>query len=278
VKECNFLENISSLEDSDIEAFFAVYVQHAQVKPRSNADIQKYSTSLGSLNIFLRGNWAFSNSFLYMFSMCVYFLHHICMRISADIYPDFIPYLDRDGLMSRKDYIFVYTLLMHYACVENPSKYFHNICKHLPETVQQCIAAFLQQTVNKLDLTRDYLHETIVNVRSDVEISSLVPLPLSLPVTSGRLNVNDNGCCTSAITTVNAHGSLDGFNSLSGSNIKDSTTIDNEASGSTKSLSLTPVQQERLSTLNDSQTFAPPTPKTELLEQRTRELLGLRVS
>ncbi|XP_034490208.1 golgin subfamily A member 4 isoform X3 [Drosophila innubila] len=246
-KECNFIEEISTIEDSDIEAFYAVYVQHAQVKPRSDMDILKYSTSLGSLNIFLR-----------------------------DIYPDFIPNLDRDGRVSRKDYIFVYTLLMHYACVQNPSKYFHNICEHLPETVQQCIAAFLQQTVNKPDLTRDYLHETIVNVRSDVDISSLDPLPLSLPATCGRSISNDSSCCSSAITTVNAHGGLDGFNSLSGSNIRDLTTIDNEASGSTKSLSLTPVPQERLSTLNDSQIFAPPTPKTELLEQRTRELLGLR--
>ncbi|KAM8718817.1 hypothetical protein ACLKA7_001515 [Drosophila subpalustris] len=243
VKKCNFegiIGNISSLEDSNIEAFYAVYVQYAS--PVDN------SFALGPLNTFLKDN-----------------------------YPDFLPNLDCDGRVVPADYIFVYTLLMHYTCVQNPSKYFHNICNNLPETVQQCIAAFFEQTVNKPDLTRNFLRQTIINV-NDVENSFLVPEPLPVlnSSPSGHLNSGRCGFSSPTITTVNIHGSIDGFNSLSGSNIKDSTTIDNEASEKTKSLSLTPVQQDAFKTQNDSQIYAPPTPKTELLEQRTRELLGLR--
>lgn len=197
----------------------------------------------------------------------------------ADKYPDFLPNLDCDGRVVPADYIFVYTLLMHYTCVQNPSKYFHDICNNLPESVQQCIAAFFQQTVNKPDLTRNFLRQTIVNV-NDAENSFLVPEPLPVLNSSppGHLNSGGSGSSSPTITTVNVHGSTDGFNSLSGSNIKDSTTIDNEASGKTKSLMRTPVQQEVFRTQNDSQIYAPTTPKTELLEQRTRELRGLRVS
>ncbi|KAL7743012.1 hypothetical protein ACLKA6_011372 [Drosophila palustris] len=243
VKKCNFegiIGNISSLEDSNIEAFYAVYVQYAS--PVDN------SFALGPLNTFLKDN-----------------------------YPDFLPNLDCDGRVVPADYIFVYTLLLHYTCVQNPSKYFHNICNNLPETLQQCIASFFEQTVNKPDLTRNFLRQTIVNV-NDVENSFLVPEPLPVlnSSPSGHLNSGRCGFSSPTITTVNIHGSIDGFNSLSGSNNKDSTTIDNEASEKTKSLSLTPVQRDAFKTQNDSQIYAPPTPKTELLEQRTREVLGLR--
>ncbi|KAH8308555.1 hypothetical protein KR044_010332, partial [Drosophila immigrans] len=174
------------------------------------------------------------------------------------------------------DYVYVYTLLMHYTCVQNPSEYFHDICRDLPEVVQQCIAEFFKQTVNGLQLTRDCLRQTILNIETQSntdEDSFLVPV-VPESSTPDRYNMHRNGSCTSSVTSTTL--SNDGSNSLSSSltdGNKDSSTVASAAIEKTKSASL---QRERRSAMTEIQICAPPTPKTELLEQRTRELLGLR--
>ncbi|KRF82044.1 putative leucine-rich repeat-containing protein DDB_G0290503 isoform X2 [Drosophila virilis] len=209
VEKCNFIENITSLENSDIEAFFAFYAQYAQVKlPASPSSV---TIPLELLQTFLRDN-----------------------------YPNFEPRLELDGHIVAADYIYVYTLLMHYTCVQSPSEYFQNICTNLPYNIQQYIAEFFQQTIKKPQMTRDHLHETIVSI------------PLSV----------QNKC--------------NGNNSMIDSNTMDSASLDADASASTNPVTPKPVKRELINLPGVSQMPAPPTPKTELLEQCTRELLGLR--
>ncbi|KAH8385802.1 hypothetical protein KR093_011782, partial [Drosophila rubida] len=241
VNKCNFIEYISSLEESDIEAFYAIYVQYAKFEPTPG----QYSSSLGPLQIFLK-----------------------------DIYADFSPILDCEGRVTASDYVYVYTLLMHYTCVQNPSKYFHNICENLPEIVQQYIAAFFEQTVDGLQLTRDCLRQAILNIYSNTdEYSFLVPV-IAKNSTPDRLNMHRSVSCSSSITTTSV--SNDGINCSSPSltdNNKNVSIIVSAAVENTKTVS---QQRERISAISEIQICAPPTPKTELLELRTRELLGLR--
>ncbi|XP_034100399.1 trichohyalin isoform X2 [Drosophila albomicans] len=244
VNECHFIENITSLEESDIEAFYAIYEQYANFEPGQN------SSCLEPLQIFLK-----------------------------DIYADFTPIFDGEGRVATTDYVYVYTLLMHYTCVQKPNKYFHNICKNLPETVQQCIAEFFKQTVDGLQLTRDCLQQTIVNIQIQNDIdedSFLVPL-VPQSSTPDRLTMHRNGNCSSSITSITPL-PRDVTNCLSisladSSNNKDSSSI---VSATMENSSALLLQRERRSTMNEIQMCAPATPKTELLDQRTRELFGLR--
>lgn len=232
VKECNFIEDFEILESSDIEAFYAVYSQHAQAElPIKHSS----PSSMGPLQIFLRGMFYTSllKISLYM-NIIVYF---------AEICPEFKPHFDSEGRIVPSDYIYVYTLLMHYTCVQNPRKYFHDICTKLPKSVQGGIAAFFQQTVNLPQLTRHHLRETIINVRIDTENST-----------------DDDIEPLSEINSVN-------------STPLDIKTIDTTDSTRTSSLS-----KKWIKPMATSPIVTPPTPKTELLEQKTRELRGLRVN
>ncbi|XP_030564467.1 nucleoprotein TPR isoform X2 [Drosophila novamexicana] len=209
VQKCNFIENITSLENSDIEAFFAFYAQYAQVKlPASPSSV---TIPLELLQTFLRDN-----------------------------YPNFEPRLELDGRIVAADYIYVYTLLMHYTCVQSPSEYFQNICTNLPYNIQQYIAEFFQQTIKKPQMTRNHLHETIVSIPVSVQNKS------------------------------------NGSNSMIDSNTLDSASLDDDTSASTNPATPKTVKRELINFPGVSLMPAPPTPKTELLEQCTRELLGLR--
>ncbi|XP_032594071.2 sporulation-specific protein 15 isoform X2 [Drosophila grimshawi] len=212
VQKCNFIENISCLEDSDIEAFFAnmqyAGVELATKQPESPLNITPF---LGSLKTFLQDN-----------------------------YPDFEPHFEHDGRIANEDYIYVYTLLMHYTCIQSPITYFHNICNDLPKTMQQCIVVFFEQIVNDPELTRNRLRRIIRNIREDAEI-----------------NTNSSVSALASSTT-------------------DSTPIDNDAIGCANPVTPSPVQKKLHSLCDSSQMPVPSTPRTELLEQRTRELLGLR--
>ncbi|XP_030572200.1 early endosome antigen 1-like isoform X3 [Drosophila novamexicana] len=229
VQKCNFIENITCIEDSDIEAFFTFYAQHAQVKLPASSSSRTFP--MGQLKTFL-----------------------------GDIYPNFKPRLELDGRVVTADFIYVYTLLMHYTCVQRPSEYFHNICKNLPDNIQQCIAAFFQQTIQNPEMTRIRLHETIINIRY---------------ITENNFSVNSSSC--SPLSHMSVHNISDGNSYLLNSN-KDSPSFDNDVSASTSTSPVTsgPMKRELISLLDRSQWVTPPTPKTELLEQRTRELLGLR--
>lgn len=109
--------------------------------------------------------------------------------------------------------------------------------------MQAGIAAFFQQTVNLPQLTRHHLRETIINVRIDTENSidgDIEPLSEINSVNSTPLDIN---------------------------------TID--TTDSTRAASLSKKWIKPMAT---SPIVTPPTPKTELLEQKTRELRGLRVN
>ncbi|XP_016984622.2 interaptin isoform X4 [Drosophila rhopaloa] len=227
VSECRFTEaNYITLEQTDIEAFFAVFVEKAQVEAVVQEALQAQPKNHRSpLQAFIR-----------------------------EIYPEFCAHISGRGKLVESDYLYVYTLLLHYSCVKQPSMFFHSLCKKLPELMQTCIAALFEKTVER-QLTRDYLRQTIANVASVY-----------------RLGAQVSPCHPSSSLSPDLH-----------SDVTPSPTSSTPTSPQPPSS--TPHmhhrdrdrQRERLRLqLSANEMPAPPTPKTELLEQRTRELRGVR--
>jgi len=172
-----------------------------------------------------------------------------CKFSHADNYPEFIAQQDDKEVDLPLDCLYVYTLLLHYSCVKKPSLFFHNICNKLPELTQTCIASFFRETVDRL-LTREYLSQAIANVavvyRQGVSTSVSPCLPSSSLSPDPR---SDDAPCPST-----------------------------PSSSSSQPSSSTPQlrnHREQLR-LNGCEMPPPSTPKTELLEQRTKELRGIR--
>ncbi|KPU75415.1 uncharacterized protein Dana_GF28129 [Drosophila ananassae] len=148
VNECSFIEsNYITLEQTDIEGFFTVYVQQAEaeteVAQALQSQLEHPTQSPGGRNT--RRPTALQ-------------------AFIKEIYPEFTLHLDNFGHLVGSDYLYVYTLLLHYTCVKRPSEFFHSICKKLSDATQTCVASFFQQTMDRPQLTRDCLRQAIANV------------------------------------------------------------------------------------------------------------------
>nr|NP_001259545.1 mushroom body defect, isoform L [Drosophila melanogaster]AGB95387.1 mushroom body defect, isoform L [Drosophila melanogaster] len=224
IGECHFIEsNYITLEQSDLDSFFSVFIQKIQETEnvKGKNELQDQPTEQSPL----------------------------VQEFLAHNYPEFIAQQDDKEVDLPLDCLYVYTLLLHYSCVKKPSLFFHNICNKLPELTQTCIASFFRETVDRL-LTREYLSQAIANVavvyRQGVSTSVSPCLPSSSLSPDPR---SDDAPCPST-----------------------------PSSSSSQPSSSTPQlrnHREQLR-LNGCEMPPPSTPKTELLEQRTKELRGIR--
>ncbi|KAH8258290.1 hypothetical protein KR038_009277, partial [Drosophila bunnanda] len=157
-------------------------------------------------------------------------------------YPEFNGHIDSQGRLAASDYLYAYSLLLHYKCVKQPSASFHSICKKLPVLTQSCICEFFQQTMNK-QLTRENLSQAIADVKSVFLGPGAAEIKQCRAISSQSLDSDGSGHCSSL-----------------GEDTPD-LPIDFIGPISSPSPKAMPP---------------PATPKTELLEQRTREVRGLQ--
>lgn len=136
----------------------------------------------------------------------------------------------------------MYSLLLHYKCVKQPSASFHSVCKKLPALTQSSICEFFQQTINR-PLTRESLRQAIANVSRVVQTPGAAENKACRATSSLSLDSDGSGHCSSL-----------------GDDAQD-LPIDFIGPMSSPSPKAMPP---------------PATPKTELLEQRTREVRGLQ--
>ncbi|XP_002042781.2 early endosome antigen 1 isoform X5 [Drosophila sechellia] len=224
IGKCQFIEpNYISLEQSDLDSFFSVFIRKIQEtqSDKGKKELQDQPTKpIPLVQEFLAHN-----------------------------YPEFI--VHQDGKEQPLDCLYVYTLLLHYSCVKKPSLFFHNICNSLPELTQTCIASFFGETVDRL-LTREYLSQSIANVAIIYQQGTQTSVSPCLPSSSLSPDPrSDDAQCPST-----------------------------PSSSSSQPSSSTPQlhnHRERLRLQMSGSEMPPPsTPKTELLEQRTKELRGIR--
>ncbi|KAL9891088.1 uncharacterized protein ACN427_009793 isoform 2-T2 [Glossina fuscipes fuscipes] len=124
ISECGFIElNVFNLEQTDIDAFYInVREKHHKI------------ASSNHLNLL---------DFLQQF------------------YPEFEAHCDDDNILSSADYIYVYTLLLHFSCVKYPQKFFHNICQKLPMSSQQIMGLLFITLLDLEKLNKDNLRHVI---------------------------------------------------------------------------------------------------------------------
>lgn len=157
-----------------------------------------------------------------------------------DQYADYNPLLDDENTISSAEYIYVYSLFLHFCCVKCPETNFHDICKRLSVNNQRNIAAFFNELIDCQSINREKLRQAIAG-------------------TALRSN-NSTG------TASDSHSS---------SNNSTGTTNNNYSSSSFPRLD-SPCRTSRYAAGNSSPRIVPPTPKSAMLEERTRELYNLR--
>lgn len=76
-------------------------------------------------------------------------------------YPSFIYHLDDSKKLSSRDYIYVYTLFMHFACVKIPNPHFHSSCTKLSAAHQSIVAEFLNTLLNNDDFSHAKIRSAV---------------------------------------------------------------------------------------------------------------------
>lgn len=64
----------------------------------------------------------------------------------SDEYPDFSPHTDDTDNLSTTDYIYVFSLLLHFSCMRKPNVYFHEKCQSLEQRHQIAISDFFKSS------------------------------------------------------------------------------------------------------------------------------------
>lgn len=156
------------------------------------------------------------------------------MRFLTVFYPDFEINFDDASNLIAADYIYFYSLLLHFCCVKKPLTPFHEICQRLPSFDQQCIASFFKQLLDVESVTKEALCKAIAAV--------------------GDIKITPSHADDSISNNIAGLG-MEGSSGLSRGNSPLKTP--NHCTG--------------------FQRNSPSTPKSFILEERTRELYNLRV-
>lgn len=142
----------------------------------------------------------------------------------------------------------MYTLLFHFCCVKFPETKFHEICRKLPNLSQRNIAILFKELQHNEKFNREFLRQII---------NELIELrPLQTETTTENVLTTSNGSVTSIGN--NSSINLNGNQNYHSSRLDSPSKISNHQNGNQRS--------------------SPVTPKSNLLEERTRELFHLRVS
>uniref|UniRef100_A0A1A9VVC8 Uncharacterized protein n=1 Tax=Glossina austeni TaxID=7395 RepID=A0A1A9VVC8_GLOAU len=79
-------------------------------------------------------------------------------------YPEFEVNRDDDDGLSSSDYIYAYSLMLHFSCVKYPQTFFHDICQKLPSSSQQSMALFFRELLEMEKLNKENLRHAVAEV------------------------------------------------------------------------------------------------------------------
>uniref|UniRef100_A0A1A9Z3S6 Uncharacterized protein n=1 Tax=Glossina pallidipes TaxID=7398 RepID=A0A1A9Z3S6_GLOPL len=124
ISECGFMEqNFFNLEQTDIDMFYINFSEKHHKIASSN--------------------------------------HLKLLDFLKQFYPEFEAHCDDDNILSSGDYIYVYTLLLHFSCVTYPQTFFHDICQKLPISSQQTMGLLFLKLLEMEKLNKDNLRHVI---------------------------------------------------------------------------------------------------------------------
>lgn len=83
-----------------------------------------------------------------------------------ETYPDYETLYDENNNVSSQDFVYVFSLLLHYSCVREKDEYFQFACTKLNSTFQMCIATFLEyitkQTIFNKEIIRTGIKQAAI--------------------------------------------------------------------------------------------------------------------
>ncbi|XP_013118955.2 golgin subfamily B member 1 isoform X1 [Stomoxys calcitrans] len=222
ITECGFMErNYFNIEQSDIDVFYQNF--SSQHPKTSNGKYKRISDFL------------------------------------KEFYPQFEAHQDDENCLSSSDYIYIYSILLHFSCVKHPHTIFHEICQRLPIHDQQCIASFFKELLDVESPDKETLRHAIGHV-------------VSTHVTPPRQR-NDSFSSNQSVSSGVSVGGMGSGSGGSGGSVAGSLISNSLLSpgiGRCDSPLKTPKR------CAGTQRISPTTPKSNLLEERTRELFNLR--
>uniref|UniRef100_A0A1A9VVX7 Uncharacterized protein n=1 Tax=Glossina austeni TaxID=7395 RepID=A0A1A9VVX7_GLOAU len=151
VSVCGFTEvNFLNLEETDIDMFYINFSKkHHKIDSSNHLKLLDFLQRKFLAEVYENEMKMFS---LKKFSN---------FNFSIEFYPEFEAHCDDDNILSSGDYIYVYTLLLHFSCVKYPQTFFHDICQKLPINSQQAMALLFLKLLEVEKLNKDNLRHVI---------------------------------------------------------------------------------------------------------------------
>ncbi|XP_070495735.1 uncharacterized protein [Chironomus tepperi] len=78
-----------------------------------------------------------------------------------ETYPDYETLYDENNNVSSQDFVFVFSLLLHYSCIQEKDEYFQLACTKLNSTFQMCIATFFEYITKQTIFNKETLRTGI---------------------------------------------------------------------------------------------------------------------
>lgn len=85
---------------------------------------------------------------------------HLMNPLTA-YYPTFHPILNRERKVCPDDYIYGYSLLMHFSCVKHPESRIQGVCEEMHKDTQIAIKTFLLHLMDQKSFSRETIKSAI---------------------------------------------------------------------------------------------------------------------
>lgn len=143
INQINFIESpIEDIAHFDVNEFFAKFKEKMQGKVEIKEDL---------LEFIKRKN------FLPVLHVSIFNV----LPSLVDYYPDFEPQLDETSQIIVHDFMFIYSIFLHFSCVMFPEPFFHSKCISLKPKCQSSIKTFLEIVAKSEKFDRNSLRMAI---------------------------------------------------------------------------------------------------------------------
>ncbi|XP_055371224.1 uncharacterized protein LOC129605466 [Condylostylus longicornis] len=95
-------------------------------------------------------------------------------------YPAIELHTDDNQQLSSSDYMYIYSVFLHFCCVKYPTEFFQNICQNFHEAHQQAIAIFFKGLLEKDVIDKVLLRKLI----AEASLQNICSIPVESPAKS----------------------------------------------------------------------------------------------
>lgn len=143
INQTNFIENpIADIAYFDVNEFFVKFKDKMKQKVEIKEDLLEFIKRKHVLHV-----------------PCVSIFNVLTSLVGY--YPDFEPQLDETSQIIVQDFMFIYSIFLHFSCVMFPEPFFHSKCISLKPKCQSSIQTFLEILAKSEKFDRNSLRMAI---------------------------------------------------------------------------------------------------------------------